>query len=399
MKVENVKIKNFKGIPSLEVAVEGKNVFAIGRNGVGKTSFLDAIWYALTGDNLPTEPTTGGAKNGTVEVDLGQYVAKVKFSNSKPSTFELIAKETGEAMAAPRSYLNERIGIINFDINKFFEKSGLEQVNYLSKLMKVDLSSVEGEIEEATEQRKLIKRDVTRLKSLVGFYDATLADKEVVDIAVLSNQISTEQAKVSDRRQVEGGISNAKGQIESLRAQLQVLEGKVANAEQWLKLPENASMSDEDFETLRKTLTDASVTNKLIEEAKTMKKHEAELEAAEMNVEALTNSIEDLRRDKSKQLKEALNVQGLEYDVAGEQFLFEGLPFAKNQINTAAQIIAGLRIGASLLKDLKILRLDGSLIDDINMSEIKSFAAAEGIELFIELVDRSAAGLTIHVED
>jgi DNA repair exonuclease SbcCD ATPase subunit len=399
MKVENVKIKNFKGIPSLEVAVEGKNVFAIGRNGVGKTSFLDAIWYALTGDNLPTEPTTGGAKNGTVEVDLGQYVAKVKFSNSKPSTFELIAKETGEAMAAPRSFLNERIGIINFDINKFFDKSGLEQVNYLCKLMKVDLSAVEGEIEEATEQRKLIKRDVTRLKSLVGYYDATLVSKESICIAALSNRISAEQAKVADRRQVEGGVANAKGQIESLKSQLQVLEAKVADAEEWLKLPENASMSDQDFEALRKTLTDASVNNKLIEEAKNLKKQEVELEEAEANVEALTNSIEDLRREKSKQLKDALNVQGLEYDVAGEQFLFEGLPFAKNQINTAAQIIAGLRIGASLLKDLKILRLDGSLIDDINMSEIKSFAAAEGIELFIELVDRSAAGLTIHVED
>ena len=46
MKISKIKIKNLFGIT--EQALDGKSIEISGANGVGKTSILDAIRYALT---------------------------------------------------------------------------------------------------------------------------------------------------------------------------------------------------------------------------------------------------------------------------------------------------------------------------------------------------------------
>lgn len=49
MKTTKIKIRNLFGITETEL--DGKNVEVTGKNGVGKTSIIDAIKYALTNDS------------------------------------------------------------------------------------------------------------------------------------------------------------------------------------------------------------------------------------------------------------------------------------------------------------------------------------------------------------
>ena len=48
MKIESVEIKNFKAISSEKINIKGSNVYVLGKNGVGKSSFLDATVESRT---------------------------------------------------------------------------------------------------------------------------------------------------------------------------------------------------------------------------------------------------------------------------------------------------------------------------------------------------------------
>ena len=49
MKINSLKIENFKAIENLEIVADGANVKVIGQNGTGKSSIADAYTWAFTG--------------------------------------------------------------------------------------------------------------------------------------------------------------------------------------------------------------------------------------------------------------------------------------------------------------------------------------------------------------
>jgi hypothetical protein len=117
------------------------------------------------------------------------------------------------------------------------------------------------------------------------------------------------------------------------------------------------------------------------------------------SIQEANGEIEKLKVKKAKRISDKINIKGLEYSVNEERFLWNGLPFDPKQINTASQLISGMKIGATMLRDLKILKVDASLIDKVNFDEVLAWADDEGIELFVELVDREAAKLEIIIQN
>ncbi len=49
MKVKGMTISGVRGVPSLRLDFEGKNVLIYGENGTGKSSIIDAIEFFFTG--------------------------------------------------------------------------------------------------------------------------------------------------------------------------------------------------------------------------------------------------------------------------------------------------------------------------------------------------------------
>lgn len=137
MKIESIKIHNFKAIDSANLEIGGKNVYLIGGNGKGKTSFIDAVFKGLSGKNLPPQPIKDNGKKGVIEIDLGDFIARTKFKKGRPTEFELENKtyeaEADKFMKSPRSYMERRIGILDFDINDFLALSDAKQVEYVAK--------------------------------------------------------------------------------------------------------------------------------------------------------------------------------------------------------------------------------------------------------------------------
>jgi hypothetical protein len=411
MKIQSVNIKNFKGLKNVQEEINGKNVYLIGGNKAGKTSFIDAIWVGLTGKGIPPEPTTNRAKKGLIELDLGEFIARTKFTKGKPTRFELENKEfTNESekfVKSPRAYLESRIGVLNFDITDFFAKSEAQKLAYFSKVMNTDFSDLDADIEEIAESRAFDKRLLPAARSKVGFYDESEAKKDIVDIVGLSKKVAAAQEKARTYEKVLDGMEERRGQVAEKEAEILKLraeiDGKLAedilNGEAWLDEAANKPLTDLALAELEQSLENANEYNEVIREAKTAQEADIEADRLEKSIETANEDIEKKRQEKAARIGENINVPGLTYDAEAEAFLYEGLPFAATQQNTAAQLIAGMRIASTMLKDLKILKVDASLIDKENFEEVLAWAASEDIELFIELVDREATQLQIHICD
>ena len=422
MQIENIKIRNFKGIEEAEVDIKGKNVYLIGGNGTGKTSFIDAVWCGLTGKNLPTEPVTKGNKKGEIQIDLGDFIAITKFTKGRPAQFTLenkeYTKETERFIASPRAYLNSRVGILDFDISEFFNKSDAEQVKYFCKVSGVDFSDLDVEIEELYESRKFDKKKLGEVKAKVVYYKKEDAEKEVIDVIQMSKDIAAAKTKRETYQGIEKGIQTRKERVTQIDAQIAALllerdggidpvtsqpvkglKNEIIGGEDWLKNPDNKGISDEELLKLETDFDNSEKINEAIKEAQDGKKTDEEVEKLEKAIEQADKDIEKKKTEKAKRIAQNITVEGLEYDLEGERFLWNGLPFERSQINTASQLIAGVKIGSMMLKDLKILKIDASLIDKREFNKVLQWSEENKIELFVELVDREAEALQIVIDE
>ena len=82
MKFEQIEIENFKGINKITYIPKNKTCVLTGKNGTGKTSFIEAIRFALTGD-APDGCIADGKESTTVAIIMEDGNA---FSRSKYET-------------------------------------------------------------------------------------------------------------------------------------------------------------------------------------------------------------------------------------------------------------------------------------------------------------------------
>lgn len=408
--IKRIKIQNFKGLKKYEGNVYGNDIYIIGKNASGKTSFIDAVWLALTGKNIPPKPVTTGEKKGLIEVELEDgYIVRVKMNatGKQPINFEIenlnAESESEKFVKAPRTWLNERIGVIDFDVNKFFDMTDTKQVEYFCKITGLNVSEIDEQIKELTESRKFDKKKLVEFQARTNFYDTEDAKKELVDVVALSKEISSlkdaERVKAEAWQKVTDGVAEREAKIKAIKLQLEDLEAEVKDGYSWLDVSENKPIPNVELEAKEKLLETSEETNAKIKEAKEFAAIDISIEGLEKAIETATEEIEEQRALKASVIAEKINIEGLTYDTEKECFLFNGLPFDKTQINTASQIVAGLKIGASLLNEVKILKIDASLVDKESFSDVQSWSKSEGIELFIELVDREAGALKIEIEE
>ena len=84
MKIINLQAENVKRLSAVEIAPDGNLVEITGRNGAGKTSVLDSIWWALAGASThQAEPIRRGAEAARIRLDLGEVKVERTFKRRK----------------------------------------------------------------------------------------------------------------------------------------------------------------------------------------------------------------------------------------------------------------------------------------------------------------------------
>src|SRR5579864_5989965 len=144
MRILRLEAENIKKLRVVSVTPEGDVVQITGPNGSGKTSILDAIFYALDGTSgIPSKVVRNGTDHARVSVDLGEQKTELIVTRefAKDGATRLTVENTeGLRFKSPQSMLDALLGSLTFDPLEFTRMQPKQQLETLRGVvnLKVD---------------------------------------------------------------------------------------------------------------------------------------------------------------------------------------------------------------------------------------------------------------------
>jgi hypothetical protein len=372
---------------------------------VVKSSFLDSIFKIISGKDLPSKITKEGEKSGFVEIDLGAMKVKATFNEKNEKMTLSIENEDGSLYKSPRTMLDELAGVIDFDLNSFFALTPKKKVDFIKNLVGIDFTDLDERYKELFEERTYVNRKVKELESQQILFDKNKIESTPIEAIQEKIKAAYESNKKIDG--IKAGLDQRKERITENKKTIDELTLKISELKKcngvlieeitkgnaWLEKNQPIATEDLDAE-----MNAAVEFNKEVEKNKRGLELSNQLKEQIKNQDHLNAELEKVENTKRRVIAESkMPIPGLTFD--DNQLYLNGLPFEKSQINTAQLIIAGLQINLALLKDLKIARFDGSLLDSENMKLVEAWAKENDLQLFVEFVERNGEGLKIEIQE
>ncbi len=428
MRIEEVKINEYKILKGLEFNPEGKNVLIIGENGLGKSTILQFIRIAL-GDQSNIPPDAFG--DGVVVVNKKgiKYTLKVKITNGK--SIVTIVGDDG-LKSNLKSAIANLVGPIEFDVEQFIElsrsKAGRKQQveivkGFFPEEIKEDIRKHENTLKVEEQERTDIGRDRDKLHGSIEsnpLKNTDLKSYPFVDISKVSDELKTaneHNAKIKDviqRGQTrvflissqDAAIIEANAEINKKKNEIIVLEEKIAKANaikldeegknvlanEWIKANPLKDISD--FET---TIKNATETNAKHASAKKLLADMEELESLKNQYGEQTVKIELTRQAIADTIREiGLPVDGLSFDE--EKLIYNGLPVHPDSQSESEIMHLGCKLKFCENPDLGILLLERTeSIGQKRWEDILKMCKENNFQLIGELVKRGEEKLQIEI--
>lgn len=412
MRIIRLAAQNIKRLTAVDITPPSDVVTISGKNGQGKTSVLDSIWWLLAGaKNIQAQPIRRGAEKARIKASLGdngvvEFIAERKFTK----TGSTVSVTTGEGFTPPggaQGVLDALLGELSFDPLKFANAEPKQQLAELLRVFPIAVNL--DEIAEANKadyaRRTDINRDAkaARVKAAAVVVPPNLPDDRIDESALLSElqkagefnaAIETRKARRADAAaDIERlGIvaSNARKEAADLRRRAEVAEAAANDADTKAadltkKLDEAEPLPDPvDATAIRFKIDDAKAVNAAIDRREQRAKLEAEAEALEKQSQALTDAMAARERQKVEAVAAAkFPVDGLGF--GDEGVTFNGVPF--EQASASEQLRVSVAIGMAANPKLRVILIrDGSLLDDDAMAALAEMAHENEYQVWIERV-------------
>lgn len=394
MKIIELKSSNIKRLKAIELHIdENQNLIMItGKNGQGKSSVLDSIWYALGGKRAAQDkPIRDGQEKGEVELTIksekGTYLVKRTFTDK--GSYLSVTNSDGAKYGNPQEFLDFIVGNLSFDPLEFSRMDAKKQVAELVKVVGLDFSDLDEKKKQLTEERLLVGREE---KSLPKYNDGVIAEAEAlnineVSISDLSAKLEMENARRTAYESAQEKISvnesiirDREGQIAQLQEEIKTRKDEIAKAKGVLD-------TTEDLDALRASLAEADEKNKQIRKAKEILESAEKVKAKKDEYAALTTKLEAIEEEKKKKLSAAkMPIDGLSWDE--DKVLYNNIPY--DQISSAEQLKVSMAIAMAANPKLRMLQIrDGSLLDKDNLKVIEEMTKGQDFQAWVERVDES----------
>ncbi len=391
-----------------------------GKNRAGKSSLLDAIAATLGGSKLsPKRPIRNDEEEAKCEIRLEGDASRLlppctvtrTWSRRKnggiKSELEIIT-EDGYRAPTPQTILDDVVGPLGFDPERFLRMKPKEQAEVLRKLVGLDFTELDTDRQTAYDKRTEVNRTG---KTIAARFDAMPHHEDApeveVSVAALMTELQRRQAVnkrndevrkeylnlSADRKLYDDEHESAKLVVQELEKQLlhakeeaEKFETKGASANRNLntKLVEIKALVDADEAEIQQQVTESDTVNRKVRENAERANLETELIVEQAKSAAFTVAIKDIDARKQKMREGAeWPVADLGYDDDGVT-LFDR-PF--DQASATEQREAAFGIVAALNPLLKFAMIkDGSLLDDESLADFSRLAAERGFQLFVERV-------------
>jgi len=413
MKIETIKIKEFKVLKNFEADIKGHNIFLVGDNCVGKSSIIQFLRVAL-GDQSNIPPNATGEGVVIASKDGSNYTFKVKFKDGKP----VVEVTSPDGLKDSRKgTLAALTGAIGFDIDEFVSLSKTtagqkKQVeiykSFLDQEIIKEIDTLQAKVKSLEVDRTETGREEKRLKALVESHslrnEIDLTKFKEVDTAALLDTLNKANAKNEEIKRIEIGtedklknankcdeaIKELEDKITSLKEQKQSFLSDHSKGKDWLS--KNKPIDTTDIQT---QINDASEINKKAAAAKQLQAdRDAHAKAVEEYGTATAN-IESQKAEISRFIKEmAVPVDGLQFD--DDMLIYKGVPVSEASLSTSEIMELGLLMKVAENKDLGILFLErGESLGAQRLKDIQEMAAKNNMQLIVEEVKR---GEGLHIE-
>ncbi|KAF0102182.1 MAG: hypothetical protein FD144_2617 [Rhodospirillaceae bacterium] len=413
LKIISLQAENLKRLTAVRIDPRGNLVEIRGRNAQGKSSVLDAIWWALAGaGNIQADPIRKGQERAVVKLDLGDLIVTRTFTKQEDGSFRTsIAVENGEGARypSPQRMLDELLGSLTFDPLAFARMKPKEQFDALKGFVPgIDFANIEGLNRADFEKRTAINRRVKELNAqaqAIAIPEALPTERVddsalVAEIADVGNFNAQIDLRADRRTQVANSIKGLLADAQQNREEITELQAKIdhlqkeisdydrAREELEKKLADAPPLEEKkDAAEVTRRLEEAKRTNALIDQATRRTQLQEQAKAAQAEADALTARIE--ARDKAK--VEAIAAAKLPIDGLGfgdEAITLYGLPF--EQASDAERLRASCAIAMASNPKLRVIRVrDGSLLDEDGMRLLGEMADAHDCQVWVEAVDSS----------
>jgi DNA repair exonuclease SbcCD ATPase subunit len=430
MKIIRLQAENIKKLKAVEIVPEGNVVKITGKNEQGKTSVLDAIWWALAGTkNIQDQPIRKGESRANVTLDLGDLIVTRTFTPS--GSYLKVENKDGAAFKSPQAMLDKLIGELTFDPLAFAKSDSKKQVEMLLKVVNIQpdierlkaiantdfdvsknpLQTLNNAYKAVYNNRTLVNRQLeTAKKMLDGIPEVEptepvstaelVAEKERLEEENRRNELKRSAAraaeqKISDLVKKKEEILE---KINQLYEELKQTEADIDREEHRLELinREVAELKDHDLTEIKNRIANADEINRKAQLYQERQKAARNVELLKAESEELTRRLEDILKYKQELIAGAnFPIAGLDFGNGG--ILYQGLPF--EQASSAQKLQVSLAIAMALNPKLRVIRIeDGSLLDSDHMKIIEEMAREKDYQVWIECVDETGK-VGIYIED
>jgi len=420
MKIIELRSENLKRLQAVEIRPDSNLVQITGKNGQGKSSVLDSIWYALAGaKTLPGQPIRRGANQAVIKLDMGEIVVKRTFRREPEGEgFTTKLEVVGNVRGTPQQMLDSLLDSLAFDPLEFARMDPRKQADLLKKYVPdFDFTKMAAENSIDFSKRTEVNRKAKELRIQA---DQILITDEMptvrIDDAALVSELAEAGKKNADTQLREKNRETMRTAIESRRATADALMVQVTQLKaQILELETKANglyaQANTDDEKLKsapalpalievseiqKRIADAKKVNEQVDRRDRKSKLEQDAITAESEAKQLTARMELRDQKKIEAIsRAALPVEGLAFD--DDQIFYKGVPF--DQASDAEKLRVSTAIAMAGNPELRVIRIrDGSLLDEESLALIAHMADEKDYQVWIELI-RSSDKTAIVIEN
>lgn len=382
VKINELLIENVKRVKAVqfEPSADGLTIIG-GRNGQGKTSVLDAIAWALGGNNYkPSVPERDGAlvpPNLHLELSNGLIVER-KGKNSTLKVTDPNGNKSGQQL------LNEFVSTLALDLPKFINGSDKDKADSLLKILGIGdvLAQLDVKENQLYAQRTEVGRIADRKKKAADempMYpnvpkepvSATELIKQQQEILARNGE---NERKRQDAARYEQMLAEAQIAFDEAKAALQKAEQDCLTARKSAE-----DLHDESTAELEKNLAEIEALNIKIRANSTKEAAEVEANNLQQEYDGLTEQIESVREERSKLLDSAeLPLPGL--SVKDGKLIYNNMPWdgmsGSDQLKVATAIVRKLnpQCGFVLMDKLEQMDLE-------TLQEFGAWLKQEGLQV------------------
>lgn len=416
-KIKKIEVKNFKAISEMVANFDGCSAVVTSGNNKGKTSFLKGLIDRFRSQK-PQLIVKEGEKKGYQVMELTDGSRIIWNFTENSERFSFVTKDGFEKKTGVLEAIGSRYFGVQFDIDKFLNSGPKKQSEELQRIVGLDFSQLDSDYAKAYENRtyanrkwrevsarKLEQPETPNIPFLPDEIKSKIEDIEQINEAkrkkwLKDNEkhLSDVQKFNSDQEKIQSVKDDANRQLHyfgNLPKEYKNFVDMVGFKKFFDSLPEPQAskpyknLPEPEYESISALKEDLEKAQKEVL-AFESKKNEYEKwikegQKARKSKEKADQLVDEIMQEKKIIIESAEMPEGFEFAETG--ILFNGFPLDSNQLSSSQKYIAGLKLGAMVLGEIKALHFDASFLDKNSLKDVQEWAEKNDLQLLIERPD------------